>query len=113
MKKDIKSIKDIIIKIVGIIERKLYEIWKIRNDIIIEWEKQNNISKKDKRDKGEKGKEKSKENKENKYKKNRVGRINYIHRIDEEIYNNIKKRIGLGKEDNKISLDKRVNDIGC
>jgi len=113
LKKDIKSIKDIIIKIVGIIERKLYEIWKIRNDIIIEWEKQNNISKKDKRDKGDKGKEKSKENKENKYKKNRVGRINYIHRIDEEIYNNIKKRIGLGKEDNKISLDKRVNDIGC
>src|SRR5579859_852520 len=110
LKKDINSIKKIMIKVGEIIEKKLYEIWKIRNNIINEWEKENNITKKDKRDKG---KEKSESKKGKRGKKNKLGRINYIHRIDEEIYINIKKRIGLGKEDNKFSLDKRVNDIGC
>src|SRR5579859_790334 len=52
LKKDINSIKKIMIKVEEIIEKKLYKIWKTRNNIINEWEKENNISKKDKRDKG-------------------------------------------------------------
>src|SRR5579859_1810167 len=56
LKKDINSIKRIMIKVGEIIEKKLYEIWKTRNNIINEWERENNISKKDKR---KKGKEKS------------------------------------------------------
>src|SRR5579859_2059393 len=61
LKKNIKSIKDIIIKIVGIIERKLYEIWKIRNDIIIERKKKIIIKKKIKEIKKKKNQKKIKE----------------------------------------------------
>ena len=108
IKKEMSSIKKLLVKIGELIEEKLYDIWKDRNKKVNDWEKENDISLKDKKQVGKK--ERNKGISRNRIK---IGRKdNYAHRIDDEIYFNIKKRIGLYNEDENFSLDKRVENIG-